>query len=173
MEVPMAEALPPPEDSSSPKKKGISPADESPPPKKGVSPVAIIGIIVLGLCAVLVIGLWLLPDPWLARARDVSIAFMSIGIFLCLLLLVFILAVIVWGFERLSRRLDDLLQRGGAILDQVKGTATTVKGTTEFVGERVASPFIRLSAWVTGVGKGLATFFRGEKRTGGPNERKE
>ena len=150
----MAEALPP---------------EEGPPPpkKKGISPVAIIGLVVLGLCVGIVVVLWFLPDPALARARDVSIAFMSIGIFLCLLLLVFILAVLVWGIDRLGRRLDDLLQRGGAVLDQVKGVATTVKGTTGFVGERVASPFIRLSSWAAGIGEGLATFFRGEKRTGG------
>jgi hypothetical protein len=150
----MAEALPPEE--------------ESPPPKKkGISPVAIIGLVVLGLCVAVLVILYVLPDNVLARMRDVSIAFMSIGIFLSLLLLICILAVLVWGIERLSRRLDDLLQRGGAILDQVKGTATTVKGTADFVGERIASPFIRFSAWVAGIGEGLATFFRGEKRTGG------
>jgi hypothetical protein len=150
----MAEELPLQEDSPLPKKKGLS-------------PVAIIGIVVLGLFVALWVILYILPEPVLARMRDVSIAIMSFGMFLSLLLTVAILAVIVWGFHRLSVRLDDLLERGGAVLDQVKGTATTVKGTADFVGERVASPFIRLSAWVSGVGQGIATLFRGEESTGG------
>jgi hypothetical protein len=156
MEVTMAEENPLKEDASPPPKE-----------KKGLAPVAIIGIIVL----VLFIGLWLvlyfLPDTVVAKMRDVSLAIMSVGMFLSLLLTVAILAVVIWGFHRLSVRLDDLLERGGAVLDQVKGTATTVKGTADFVGERVASPFIRISAWFSGIGQGIATFFRGEESTGG------
>lgn len=143
--------------------------EETPSPKKkGLSPVAIISIVVLSLFVVVwAVLLFFLPDQWLTRARDASIAMMSVGMFLSLLLTVLILAVIVWGFHRLSVRLDDLLERGGAVLDQVKGTATTVKGTAGFVGERVASPFIRISAWVSGVGQGIATLFRGDESTGG------
>lgn len=141
---------------------GLAPEEESPPaPKKGgLSPVAIIAIVVLGLSLAIIVALWMLPDAWLARARDVSIAFLSIGIFFSLVLSIMILAVMVWGFQRLSRRLDDLLTRGGAVVDQVKGTATTIKGTAEFVGERIASPFIRLSALGSGIGKSVATLFR-------------
>lgn len=141
---------------------GLAPEEESPPaPKRrGLSPVAIIAIVVLGLSLAIIVALWMLPDAWLARARDVSIAFLSIGIFFSLVLSIMILAVMVWGFQRLSRRLDDLLTRGGAVVDQVKGTATTIKGTAEFVGERIASPFIRLSALGAGIGKSVATLFR-------------
>jgi hypothetical protein len=150
----MAEELPPNDDTA-------------PPEKKGLSPVAIIAIVVVGLFLLIWIPLYFLPDPWVAKMRDVSIAVMSIGMFLSLLLTVAILAVLVWGFHRLSVRLDDLLERGGAVIDQVKGTATTVKGTADFVGERIASPFIRISAWFSGIGQGIATLFRGEESTGG------
>jgi hypothetical protein len=155
MEVTMAEELPPKEE------------EALPPKKKGLSPVAIIAIGILVLFVGLWITLYILPDSAVAKMRDVSIAIMSVGMFLSLLLTVAILAVIVWGFHRLSVRLDDLLERGGAVLDQVKGTATTVKGTADFVGERVASPFIRLSAWFTGIGQGIAALFRGEESKGG------
>jgi len=150
----MAEELPPNEDTA-------------PPKKKGLSPVAIIGIVVVALFVTIWIILYILPESVLTRMRDVSIAIMSVGMFLSLLLTVAILAVLVWGFHRLSLRLDDLLERGGAVLDQVKGTATTVKGTADFVGEQIASPFIRISAWFAGIGQGIATLFRGEESTGG------
>jgi hypothetical protein len=142
-----------------------SPPEESAPAskKKGISPVAIIGGAVVGLAVIVFVGLFFLPRDWLAHLRDVSIVFLSIGILVSLVLMVFILAVLVWGIERLGRRLDDLLQRGGAVIDQVKGMATTAKGTTDFVGERIASPFIRASAWFSGMGKGLATLIRGKE----------
>lgn len=152
----------------------LPPEEGSPPPKKkGLPPVAIIAIVVLGLFVAIWVVLYILPEAVLSRMRDVSIAIMSVGMFLSLLLLVLILAVTVWGFHRLSVRLDDLLARGGGILDQVKGTAASVKGTADFVGERVATPFIRAAAGMAGLGRGITTLLRGEKSIGGSDERQQ
>jgi hypothetical protein len=140
------------------------------PEKKKPSPIALIGLVVLGLTVLLLAGLGViggLAPGALEVLRDIAIVFLAILAFFAMVLLIFLLAVIIWGVNRLAERLDALLQQGSAILEKLKGTATTVKGTTDFVGERVASPFIWVAARTSAIRKGLVTFFRGKKETGG------
>jgi hypothetical protein len=126
---------------------------------------AILGAILAGL-----IGLSFLPEHVLARFRDVAIVFLVLLFFFLMVLLLIMVAALIYAINRLSERLDDVLQRGGQVLDEVKGTARTVKGTAGFVGERVASPFIRVASWSVGVGKGIRTFFQGQKQQGEEND---
>jgi membrane protein implicated in regulation of membrane protease activity len=130
---------------------------------------AVIGIAIAGvlLTLALFVGLFFLGDAALRHLRDVSIVFLAALSGSSLLLTVVLLMVLLWGVQRLTERVDTLLGQGGEVLERVKGTAGTVKATTDFVGERVASPFIRFSAWATGVGEGIRTFLGGKKRAGG------
>ncbi len=153
-----------------PQARAAAPQEEEEEKEKKVSPVAMIGLVVLGLTLLLLAGLGViggLAPGALAILRDIAIVFMAVLTFLFLVLLVFLMAVVVWGVNRLAERLDILLQQGGAILERVKGTANTVKGTADFVGERIASPFVWVSARAAAIGQGLATLFRGKKKTGG------
>lgn len=145
--------------------------DDSTTQKGKMPPVVIIGLAILGVTLAILACLAIFPsDHALARLRDVAIVFLVVLLFLSMLLLLYLLAVLIYAVNRLSDRLDDLGQRGGTILDEVKDTATTIKGTADFVGERVASPFIQIGAWMAGVGRGVRTFFRGEEQLEGHHE---
>ncbi len=139
------------------------PVDEEPKEKKKGSPVVWIGLAVVVLTLAVLVGLFLLSDHSLARTRDVAITFLAILVFVSLVLIIILLAVIIWAMGRLSEKVSALSEQVGEVVAQVKDTATTVRGTAGFVGERVASPFIRAAAWASGVGEGVATFFSGQK----------
>jgi ABC-type multidrug transport system fused ATPase/permease subunit len=140
------------------------PADKEPKEKHKVSPIVWIGLAVLVLTVLVLVGLFLLSDHNLTRVRDVAIAFLAILFFVSIMLIIFLLGVIIWAIGRLSEKVSTLTEQVGGVVGQVQETATTVRGTAGFVGERVSSPFIRVSAWASGVGKGVATFFK--TRTG-------
>lgn len=120
-------------------------------------------VVMIGL----LVGLFFLREPVLRQIRDVSIVFLAGVSALSAVLAVILLVLVLWAVRRLTERVDTLLGRGSEVLEQVKGTAGTVKATSDFVGERVVSPFIRLSAWTAGLGAGLRAFLSGKKQPGG------
>ncbi|MGC8873139.1 MAG: hypothetical protein ACP5SI_01655 [Chloroflexia bacterium] len=120
----------------------------------------------VGMVGVLV-GLFFLPASVLERVRDVSLVFLATLAASSAILGVLLLLMLLWAIGRLSERVDLLLDQGSEVLERVKGTAGTVKATGDFVGERLVSPFIRVSAWAAGVGEGIRALFRSGKDRGG------
>lgn len=119
------------------------------------------------LMTAFLVGLFFLREPVLRQIRDVSIVFLAGVAAFSAVLTVVLLVVLLWAVRRLTERVDGLLGRGGEVLERVKGTAGTVKATSDFVGERVVSPLIRLSAWTAGLGAGVRALFRTKKQPGG------
>lgn len=141
-----------------------APAEAAAEEKKKISPFLIVGLVILGVSLAGFVGLAFLPGTWLAHLRDVSIVFFSVLVFVCMALLIYLVASLVLAVNRLSDRVDTLLQQGSDVLDQVKGTATAVKGTAGFVGERIASPFVRVGSWAAGIGTGVRGLVRGRNK---------
>jgi flagellar basal body-associated protein FliL len=135
--------------------------------KRKGSVLLIIGLVILGVTLAIFVGLFFVPRDWLSRLRDISIILLVVAILISVLLLLFLLAALIAAVNRASKGMEDLLERGGAAMDQVKQTASSVKGTADFVGERVASPFIRISSWAAGIGEALVTLVRGKNKQGG------
>jgi flagellar basal body-associated protein FliL len=146
--------------------------DSAPEKKKRTGSVLlIIGLIILGGTLAIFVGMFFLPRDWLSRLRDISIILLVVLALISVLLVLFLLALLITAINRASKGIEDLLERGGAAMDQVKHTATSLKGTADFVGQRVASPFIRVSSWAAGIGETLVTLFRGKKNKEGHDER--
>lgn len=143
-------------------------AAEDQPQKKKVSPLVWIGAAVLGLTILSFVILLVIPATWRVALRDASVILLVLLLLIFVLLNLWLIAVVIWGVDRLGKRLDLLLQQGSQVLDQVKGTATTVKGTADFVGERIASPFISLGARINGAATGVRTFIKGKQEKGEP-----
>ncbi len=80
----------------------------------------------------------------LERLLDISVIFLSLSMVLVVLLLGALVGVGVW----ISLLLKD---HAIPLLEQLTGTVTRVRGTTEFVSEEVASPIISFYSRVAGV----------------------
>lgn len=144
----------------------ISP-QEAATEKRKLTPLLWIAVALIVLTAGALLGLYFLPDDIRVRFRDVAIVFIAVLVFLAMLVSLALLTFLIVALNRLSDRLDILLSRGSSILEKVEGTATTVQGTTAFVGEQVASPFIRVAGWLSGLAEGTVAFFRGPRKEGG------
>lgn len=146
-----------------------APSPQAAPKQKErkASPFLWVSLVIIGLVLAVPVGLAFVPQATVAHIRDIAVVLLVILLFFSLLLFLLLLGVLIVAVRTLSARLDETLQRGGAVLEELKGTAATVKGTTDFIGERLSSPFIRLSAWTEGLGQGIRTFFRGKKPSGG------
>ncbi len=152
----------------------MSEGTSSPPtaPKqkeRKASPFLRIGLVIIGLALAVPVGLAFVPRATMAHIRDIAVVLLVILLFFSLLLLLFLLGALIVAVRTLRARLDEVLQRGGAVVEEFRGTAATVKGTAGFIGERISSPLIRLSAWADGFGQGVRTFFRGKRSSGGPS----
>lgn len=144
-----------------------SPQTASKRKERKISPFLWVSLVIIGLALAIPVGLAFVPRATMAHIRDIAVVLLVILLFFSLLLFLLLLGILIVAIRTLSARLDETLQRGGAVLEELKGTAATVKGTAGFVGERISSPFIRLSSWAEGVGQGIRTFFRGKKSQGG------
>jgi hypothetical protein len=165
-EVAMAKKTPLVEDT--PPEETSPPTEGEETPKKGKpSPMIFIGLGIFVVSVGIFVGLCFLPRNVQGILRDVSIFLLVLLILISVLLLLALLAALIVAVNRISEGVDKLLERGGAAADQLKDTAKSVKGTVDFVGERVASPFIRISSWAAGIGEALVTFIRGKKQEGG------
>ena len=90
-------------------------------------------------------------------ARDVAIIFLALEA-LVVTLLLGIVVVLLW-------RLVNLLQREiKPVLSSLQQTASTVRGTTEFVSDSFVSPLIRLSSFFSGLGGAARALFSHSRR---------
>jgi hypothetical protein len=90
-------------------------------------------------------------------ARDIAI------IILAVFNIVWLLILIVIGFV-LLRLVLQVKGKVPELMDTASSTARSVKGTTEFVGESVVTPVIRIAALVAGLSKFLSVLLGGSRR---------
>jgi hypothetical protein len=90
-------------------------------------------------------------------ARDIAI------IFLAVLNIIWLIILCIIGFVIL-RLVLQVKGKVPELMDTASSTARSVKGTTEFVGEAVVTPVIRLTALVVALGKFFSVLFGGERR---------
>lgn len=96
---------------------------------------------------------WDAPDSW-AEWRDIVIVFGGIFGALALLLVCVLLAALVFVAFTVRRI---LMQNVAPAVDSLKDSLDNVRGTTEFAGETVVSPIIRVYSVVRGVRAGIGT----------------
>lgn len=90
-------------------------------------------------------------------ARDIAIVVLAIINIIWLLILCTIGFVVFKLFMQVKGKVPE-------VMDTATSTARSIKGTTEFVGETVVTPMIRVSALVAGLLKFFAVLFGGERR---------
>ena len=111
---------------------------------------------------------WSAPDSW-SEWRDIMIVLLGFFWALSLMLLVVLMAVLVFLALMVRRILRD---NAAPAIDSLKGALDNVKGTTEFAGESIVSPIIRVYAVVAGVRSGIGAIgnlpgrIRGQKKRG-------
>ncbi len=95
----------------------------------------------------------------LETARDLAIVILAIlAILQLLVLLVLTIAIYV--------KVVPLIEKVGRLMDSAQTTASTVAGTSIFVGQAVVSPIIRVASFVAGLRKGVSTLGRLVRRKG-------
>ncbi|MCC6382469.1 MAG: hypothetical protein IT304_08160 [Dehalococcoidia bacterium] len=95
---------------------------------------------------------WAPPSTW-SNWRDVVIVFTGLFWLLAGLLLVVLLVVLVF----LAFTVRHLLRENVApAVDSLKDSLDNLRGTTEFAGETVVSPIIRVYSVVSGVRSGVS-----------------
>lgn len=130
--------------------------------------IVILAAIVLGLAILAVNGLlsywnndfidggafpdaWTGPDSW-SEWRDIVIVFTAVFWMLAgLLSIVLVVALIILAI--LARKV--VRDNAAPALDSLRQSIDNVRGTTEFAGETVASPIIRVYSVFKGVRTGL------------------
>ena len=94
---------------------------------------------------------WAAPDSW-SEWRDIVIVFAGLAWFLAGIASFALVVAVVLLVLALRRVLN---QNAAPAIDSLKSTLDNARGTTEFVGETVVSPIIRVYAVFTGVRSGL------------------
>jgi hypothetical protein len=107
---------------------------------------ALAGFIVVALIAAIIVGLT--NSEGLASGfriiRDFLIIVLALqGIFICLAMVVLIL--------QLSSLINLLRNEVGPVIEELRETATTARGTAQFVSKNVASPVIKVASTAAGV----------------------
>lgn len=95
----------------------------------------------------------------LVLVRDIAIIILAIESLLIGLFLI----ILIWQIRGLTRFLQDELQ---PIMDSATETVTTIRGTTVFLSDNVASPLIRVASFAAGVNRLLQTLRRGKGKSG-------
>ena len=110
--------------------------------------------LALALLLVAIIIIQVLVGPTLAEWRDIAV------IVLCLFLLLG--SILMIGAAVATLLLVQLLRsKLPPLFDRATSTAETIRGTTCFVGERVVSPLIKVSAAASGARAAVQTLVRG------------
>jgi len=94
---------------------------------------------------------WAAPDSW-SEWRDIVIVLTGLAWFLAGLASLALVIVLVLLVLAIRRVLD---QNAAPAIDSLRSTLESARGTTEFVGETVVSPIIRVYAVFSGVRTGL------------------
>ncbi len=133
-----------------------------------------LGVLLLLLIAAIV-GLFLAPPGVREAIRDIFIivlGFFTLVSTVLSIAVIFALLYVMNRVDKLARgsvlpKLDEAMAKMNEVLESTKtlagnakDTAGTVAGTTNFVAERVVSPFIRVSSLVTGVAAAATTLAR-------------
>lgn len=107
--------------------------------------IAVIAILILLVAAIVTAVIALLrPETPTEKIRDVFIIFMALES----LLIGVALIVLIVQFASLLNLLQNELR---PILDATNETVNNLRGTTEFLGESVVQPVIRLSGYLAGL----------------------
>jgi len=111
---------------------------------------------------------WRHPDSW-GEWRDIVIVFTAMfwviaGVLLCAVLVATLVLVI------LARKV--LRENAAPALDSLKQSIDNVRGTTEFAGETVASPIIRVYSVFKGVRTGISAVTNLPDRVKGRRKKK-
>jgi len=111
---------------------------------------AAVGIVMV---VVAIIAIWLFVDPTLVGLRDIMLVAVGFTMFLLFLSLSMVALALIGLIGLLREKVPPLL-------DTANSTAESVRGTTGFVSERVASPFIKASAAAAGARAAVQTIVR-------------
>lgn len=114
-----------------------------------ITVVVVLIVLVAGIVAA-VIGL-LQPNTPTERIRDIFIIFMALES----LLIGAALVVLIVQFASLINLLQNEVR---PILDATNETVNHLRGTTEFLGENVVEPVIKLSSYLAGMQRMLELF---------------
>jgi hypothetical protein len=124
-----------------------------------------LGVLALLLIAS-VVGLFLAPAGVREAIRDIFVIIIGVFVLISTILTIALLLGLLFAVSRIERlargnvlpKLDEAMLKLNDVLDNTRSLTTTVRdtasnaaGTTQFVTERVVSPFIRVSSLVTGV----------------------
>jgi hypothetical protein len=90
-------------------------------------------------------------------ARDIAIIVLAVINVVWLLILCAIGFVLLRLFLQVKGKVPE-------VMDTATTTARSVKGTTEFVGETIVTPVIRIAALLAGLTKFFTVLFGGERR---------
>ncbi len=110
---------------------------------------------------------------WIAVIRDISIILLALGSFVLVLVLVFI----AWKVYRLvgtaMGKTEEMMALGQGVIrsaqqtaDTAAATATSVKGSAEFVADTVVSPVVQVMSAVAGARGFASALFRLSSRQG-------
>lgn len=111
---------------------------------------------------------WTGPDSW-AEWRDIAIVF-STFFWAIAGILTIVLVIVLIVVALLTRRI--LKENAAPALDSLRQSVDNIRGTTEFAGETVVSPIIRVYSVFKGVRSGLGAVtnvgdrVRGRKKKG-------
>jgi hypothetical protein len=116
----------------------------------------IIGAVVL--LGLLITGLTLLLQPGTdtARVRDIFIIFMALEF----LLIGIVMIILIIQLARLTLLLQNEIK---PILDSTSETANTLKGTTQFLSERLVEPVLKMNQYLAGLSR-IVGFFKSDKK---------
>jgi hypothetical protein len=95
--------------------------------------------------------------PMLAGLRDLSIVIVALEVIVINIMLV---ALIV----QITRLIRLLREEVLPILYSTQETVSTVRGTAEFVGDRVVQPVVRISSFSAGLRGAVTSVFRNSSR---------
>ncbi len=94
---------------------------------------------------------WAAPNSW-SQWRDIFIVFMALFWMMAGLLTVVLIVVLIL-LALAARRV--VRENVGPAVDSLKDSLDNIRGTTEFAGETVVSPIIRVYSVVRGVRSGV------------------
>ena len=111
--------------------------------------------------------------PATVRLRDIAFVVMALETFLIMFLILLIVVLLVVVIVLIYDRVIPILEQLNRAINSAADTVHTVRGTTEFVSEKVVSPLIEVSGYAAGItriAKGIADLW---PRKTGPGEAPE
>lgn len=110
------------------------------------------GVAALLLFVAVGVGLYLLggdDQSALEKLRDIAVIFIVLSSVLVVILLAAITAVLAFLILQIKDRVIPLLEEAKGGMNQVTGTATRIKNTTDFVTEEAVRPLMNLTGQIS------------------------